>query len=243
VDDEILEEVFSHVPGKCGEGGTYENHPSVPGGRQEPIEKKEHNEDYCHVEQGKYEDNRCLPEKGRKDPDYFCLNHEAKDKAEKEYRLDQREEQGKQKLLALSPDETLRYLAENNLEGRSYNPEETDREEKQEEQPEGSREPFGKGNQIEFLKDFFDDCCIVGVGHNIFQILFEMEAGIAQIDQIAEDENGKQGERYEGEEYVKGDGRDKNIAVVLLVLCKEGFGDPKDGSGLPFLCHNRIVLV
>jgi hypothetical protein len=48
-----------------------------------------------------------------------------------------------------------------------------------------------------------------------------METGIAQVDDMPQDEDREKGERNKSEEYVKGYGGDDDIPVVLLIFFKQ----------------------
>jgi hypothetical protein len=70
-----------------------------------------------------------------------------------------------------------------------------------------------------------------------------VQTRIAEIDDMTEDENREQGERDEGEEHVKGDRRDNDIPVVLLVFLEEFLDDLEDWSGFTFLNHNYLTSI
>jgi hypothetical protein len=65
-----------------------------------------------------------------------------------------------------------------------------------------------------------------------------MHARVAEIDHMAEDEDREKGERDKGEEYVKGNRRDNNIPMVLLVFFEEFFDDIENRFCFAFFNHN-----
>jgi hypothetical protein len=55
-----------------------------------------------------------------------------------------------------------------------------------------------------------------------------MQTRIAEIDDMAENEDREQGERDKGEEHIKGYGRDNDIPMVLLVFLEKFLDDLKN---------------
>jgi hypothetical protein len=121
VKDEVLKKVSTSIPEHGGKDGRCKDEFLVSNRGKKIVEKKKHDKCCGHIEERKKHNEWSPGKECRQDPNQFCLDHNAKNKTEKQQSLDKGKEKGEKKFFPLPPDKAFCCLAEDDLKGGAYN--------------------------------------------------------------------------------------------------------------------------
>jgi len=228
VKDEVLKKVATSIPEHGGKNGRRKDEFPVSNRGKKIVEKKKHDKCSGHIEERKKHNEWSLGKKCRQGPNQFCLDHNAKNKTEKQQSLDKGKEKCEKKLFPLPPDKTLCSLAEDDLKGGTYYGKKPSGEKEEKKETEGPRKPLGQRNEIQLLENLFCNYNVIRVRYDSFEKFLKVEAGVAEIDYVTENENREKGKWDKGKKDIKGYGRDNDVPMIFLIFFEESFYYLKD---------------